>query len=258
MREAFDRVLTARAGRAALRRRRGPRRRRARHHARPPERAPGRSTPGGTASPTSSSRRSSPPRPGPSATATASRRGPATPPTPWPSTATSPTGDLSRTGACSPTTRSAGWRTPAPPTTPVDTIEPGIDPVTGEPCPASSTSTTRPRSTATARSRCRAGNLDTADNVAVVVPGLRHRRRERAVPGRTGPDPLRVEPVPRHRPDQRVDVLDRVRRPRQPALGRGLGRRRRGRRGPRRPAAATGWPTPSTACAPPATATPPT
>ena len=27
-----------------------------------------------------------------------------------------------------------------------------------------------------------AGDLDTADNVSVSVPGLRHRRRERAVP----------------------------------------------------------------------------
>ena len=51
---------------------------------------------------------------------------------------------------------------------------------------ASSTPTTRPPSTATAPSPCAAGDLATADNVAVVVPGLRHRRRERGVPRRAG------------------------------------------------------------------------
>ena len=77
---------------------------------------------------------------------------------------------------------------------------------------------------------------------------LRHRRRERGLPGR----PRRSTST---RPagsvdgtgERRDDVLDRLRRPRQPAVGRrGLGRRRRGRRGHGRPPAATGSPTCST------------
>ena len=106
-------------------------------------------------------------------------------------------------GRCSPPTRSSGWTTPGPPRTP---STPSRTASTRSPASPIATQlyiydpTAFDGDGAVAVS---AGDLDTADNVAVTVPGLRHRRRERAVPGRAGAHHLRVDPLPRRRPDQR-------------------------------------------------------
>ena len=212
--------------------------------------APRRSTPGGTASPATSSWRSSPPRPARSATSTASRPGPATPPTPSPSTATSPTGATPRTSASSPPTRRSGWPTPRPPRRPSTPSPRASRPDhRREHRRPSSTSTTPPPSTATARSRSRPGDLDTADNVAVTVPGFG--TDAESAPYQADRARTLYESTRFLDPNQTnaTDVLDRVRRPRQPALGRatatgagvltesdGERRRRAARRHPRRPA----------------------
>ena len=75
-----------------------------------------------------------------------------------------------------------------------------------------------------------AGDLATADNVAVVVPGFGTDGAAAAYQGRV----LSLYEASRTldgEPDQRLDVLDRVRRPDNDALGRRLGRRRGARRG---------------------------
>ena len=66
----------------------------------------------------------------------------------------------------------------------------GVDPVTGDPIEAQVYLYDPAAFDGDGAVAISAGNLDTADNVAVVVPGLRHRRRQRAATRRTGPSPL--------------------------------------------------------------------
>ena len=105
-----------RPGRPDLRRRGRPGRQRARRRLPRRSDSRARSTPGGMGSPPSSRRRSSRPARDRSAISTASRRRPATTPTRWPSTATSPSGACWRTGASSPTRSAGGSTTRGPPT----------------------------------------------------------------------------------------------------------------------------------------------
>ena len=107
------------------------------------------------------------------------------------------------------------------------------DPVTGEPITAQIYLYDPAAFDGDGRIAISAGDLGTADNVAVVVPGLGTDVTS-AVPRRPRGDPLRSRAHPRPPPDQRDAVLDRLRRPRQRALGGRLGRGRGGARGPRR------------------------
>ena len=109
-------------------------------------------------------------------------------------------------------------------------IEQGIDPIDRQSIPSSSTPTTRPPSTGTGPWPC-AGDLATADNVAVVVPGFGTDGAGAAYQGERVLSLYEASRTLDGEPDQRLDVLDRVRRPRQRALGRRLGRRRGARRG---------------------------
>ncbi len=114
----------------------------------------------------------------------------------------------------------------------IETIEGRVDPVTGEPIESQLYIYDPAAFDGDGRVAVSAGNLDTADNVAVVVPGFGTDAQSAPYHADRARDDLRVDPLPRRHPDQRHHVLDRLRRPRQPALDRrGLGRRRRAHRG---------------------------
>ena len=148
----------------------------------------------GRPQPASSSSPSSPPHRARSATATASRRQPGTPPTPWRCTGTSPTGATSRTRACSPTTSGSGSPTPAPPTRRSDhraaASTPGpMEPITAQlylydPAAFDGDGAVAVPQVTWHRAKRRGHG-----------PGPRHRRRERSLPGRADSHDLRVHPL---------------------------------------------------------------
>ena len=113
-----------------------------------------------------------------------------------------------------------------------DRIEGRVDPVTGEPIESQLYIYDPAAFDGDGAVAISAGNLDTADNVAVVVPGF-------GTDGESAPYQAdRAATIYESTrfldgtPEQRHDVLDRLRRTRQPALDRrGLGRRRRAHRG---------------------------
>ena len=136
-------------------------------------------------SPPSSRRRSSRPARDRSAISTASRRRPATTPTRWPSTATSPSGACWRTGASSPTRSAGGSTTRGPPTGRWTPSSNASTPSPERRSGASSTSTTRPPSTVTQLSRDRGRRPRHRRQRLGGGAGVRHRRGECDLPRRS-------------------------------------------------------------------------
>ena len=175
---------------------------------------------------------------------------------------TSPTGAcLEELGRCSPPTSAAGSTTPGPPHDALAAPSShDVDPVTGEPVRRQLYLYDPTAFGGDGAVAVAAGDLDTADNVAVTVPGLGTDGESAPYLADAGAHALRVDPVRRRHAQTNATLFwigydapdnlpwDGDGGTRAGVLDEGHGHARAG----------SGWPTPSTGCGPPATATPPT